>query len=347
MNVRATTFHFPASLGIAVVIHSFLLLADGLSQQGSDLKILEDVSLVTLTATVTDQDGRHIEGLKKEDFIIYEDNGLQEVALFESEELPVSIGILFDASGSMEGKIADVKDAVKHFADTVNPRDDIFLIRFADYVDLVVDSTDDRKRLYRAVSRLKAHGGTVLYEGVADALATIREGKHGKKAILLITDGKDTGSVIDLEQTLTLAGRSEVLLYALGIGHGEPASQSFLGGIFGGGGHGGKRVNSGEDDVDMSVLDALAEVTGGRSYFIGEAHSKGVDRIDVACQEVSAELRRQYLLGYYPTNKAKDDSYRRIRLEMLDPKSTYIVRSRKGYYAPAAAQSPPGDESQY
>ena len=311
--------------------HCFLLLAVGLSQQDPDLKIREEVSLVTLTATVTDQQGRHIEGLGREDFKVYEDNSLQEIAVFESEELPVSIGILFDTSGSMEDKIEDVKDAVKHFADTVNPRDDIFLIRFASYVDLVVDSTDDRKRLHRAVDRLQAHGRTFLYEAVAEALATIRYGKHSKKAILLITDGKDTDSRISLHQVLTLARRSEVLVYALGIGHSGPAPRGFLRGLLGGHGHRGKRVYSGEDDVDMNVLDALAVVTGGRSYFIEEAHSKGVDRIDIACEEISAELRRQYLLGYYPTNKAKDGRYHSIRVETRDP--NYIVRSRKGYFA--------------
>jgi len=321
-------------LGAAVMVHCFLLVAGAFAQQDPALKIREEVSLVTLTATVTDQQGQHIAGLKKEDFKVYEDNTLQEIAVFESQELPVSIGILFDTSGSMEDKLEDVKDAVKHFADTVNPRDDIFLIRFASDVDLVLDSTDDRKRLYRAVDRLEAQGSTSLYEAVAEALARIRYGKHSKKAILIITDGKDTDSRISLDEALTLARRSEVLVYALGIGHSGSAPGWFLGGILGGHGHRAKGVYGGEDDVDRNVLDALAVVTGGRSYYIEEAHSKGVDRIDIACEEVSAELRRQYLLGYYPANKAKDGNYRSIRLETRDP--NYIVRSRKGYYAPVA-----------
>jgi Ca-activated chloride channel family protein len=221
----------------------------------------------------------------------------------------------------MVDKIEDVQDAVLHFSKTVNPQDEIFVIRFSSEVDFVLDFTSDRSRLERVVRRLRAHGSTQLYDAIAEGLEIVRQGRYQKKALLIVTDGNDTASSAKLEEALQFAQKSEVLIYALGIGHSERGSFAHLPAEF-------------RDEVDMKVLNAFAEATGGKSYHLEAAHRGGIDLIDQACLEVSAELRQQYMLAYYPTNKTKDGSYRRIRVETRNP--DHVVRTRRGYFAPRA-----------
>lgn len=287
------------------------------SEQRQTIRV--DVELVTLVATVSSRSGHFIGTLRKEDFRVYEDGVLQEISVFEAREVPVSIGIVFDTSGSMADKIDDVQDAVLHFTKTVNAQDEIFVIRFSGDIDLVSDFTSDRKVLEKAVRRLRAHGSTRLYDAIAEGIARVRHGRYPKKALLVVTDGNDTASSAAFQDALQFTQKSEVLIYALGIGHSERGSFGHLPGEF-------------EDEVDMRVLQAFAEATGGKSFHLQAAHSGGVDLIDQACLEVSAELRQQYMLAYYPTNKAKDGSYRQLRVETSSP--DHVVRTRQGYFAP-------------
>lgn len=288
------------------------------ARNGPSVVIRQDVRLVTLTATVTDANGRSVAGLQQTNFRLTEDNVPQTMAVFAAEEKPVSLGILFDTSGSMIDKIDDVQDAVKHFVNLVNPEDDIFLMRFSSSVRLVTDFTADRKRIARAVDRLDPRGATRLYDAIEEGLDKLPSGKHLKKALLVLTDGKDTASELRLDDLLLMARKSEVLIYALGIGHGEKGSFGHLPLLEG-------------DEVDMQVLTSLAEVTGGRSFYLEQAHRRGIDLVDKAVREISAELRQQYTIAYYPTNSAEDGKFRRIRLETVNPDLT--VRTRKGYYA--------------
>lgn len=254
------------------------------------LPLKVDVELVTVPTTVTDRQGRAIAGLTKQDFSVSEDRVEQDVALFENQPIPVSIGIVFDTSGSMVDKIDDVGDAVLHFIETSNPGDEIFLMAFSDRVDLVQGFTDDRSRLRRAIRGLDARGGTALYDAVIGGLLQLQRGRHQKKALLLVTDGNDTASRASLSDAIDAARRSEAIIYALGIGHGE-------GGVF------GHQPDTFKDIVDAKVLQRIADRTGGRSFVLEAGHEKGgVDRIDQACLEVSNELRTQYVLGYYPKN---------------------------------------------
>jgi len=305
-------------------IFSSVLLALGLvaqpvpaQEEAPPLRV--DVELVTLTATVTSRTGTYVGGLKKEDFRVYEDGVLQEIAVFESHQVPISLGILFDTSGSMVDKIDDVQDAVLHFIRTVNPQDEIFVLRFSSRVELVEEFTDDRARLERAVRRLRARGSTHLYDAIAEGLEIVQQGRRPKKALLLVTDGNDTESSIAFEEVLERAQKSEVLVYGMGIGHSERGSF-------------GHAPRAFRDEVDMRVLNALAEETGGKSYHLEAAHRGGRDLIDEACQEVSTELRQQYLLAYYPKNTAQGGGYRRIRVETRNPGQ--VVRTRPGYYPP-------------
>lgn len=286
-----------------------------------------DTELVTLAATVTDAAGRYRAGLNKSDFAVYEDGVRQELAYFTTgDRVPVSLGILFDTSGSMVDKIEGVRDAVEHFVKSVGRGDEIFLVRFSDTADLVQDFTDDRRRILQAVERLEPRGSTALYDAILLGLQRVTEGRHRKRALLLVTDGNDTSSSVRLETALALARKSEVIIYALGIGHGEKGTYGHDDPF--GGGAGGQV----KDEVDMRVLRALADATGGNAYFLENAHEGGRDRIDEAAAEVAAELKQQYTLGYYPSNKRRDGAFRQIKVELSDKRLR--VRTKRGYYAP-------------
>lgn len=299
-----------------------------LHTQETSPKIKVDVALVQLTATVVSRDGRTVPGLKKENFAIYEDGVAQDIAFFENAaDLPVSVGIVFDTSGSMVDKMKEVQDAVLHFIETTNPEDEVFVLRFSAAVLLIQDFTGDRRRLRQAIGRLTAQGSTSLNDAIVEGLRHVQEGRHKRKALLVITDGNDTSSRIDLERAVDFAIRSEVPVYALGIGHGPGGSFGHVEGLF-------------KDTLDVDVLRSFSNLTGGKAFLVQGAHFKrGVDQIDKACQEVSAELRMQYSLGYYPSNAKKDGRYRRIRVEVKGSKLK--VRTRDGYFAALTpAQSP-------
>ena len=281
-----------------------------------------DTDLVTLTATVTDNNGRYRADLKQPDFTVYEDGVKQELAYFNTgDRIPVSLGIIFDVSGSMEDKIEGVQDAVEHFVKSVASGDEIFLVRFSDEAEIVQDFTDDKKRILRAVESLSPRGGTALYDAILLGLQKVGQGKNKKRALLLLTDGNDTQSTADLETALSLARHSEIIIYALGIGHGEHGNI-----------HTGILSNLIKDTVDMRVLRSFADTTGGNAYYLENAHEGGRDRIDESAAEVAAELKQQYTLGYYPTNQKKDGSLRQIIVELKD--KSLRVRTKRGYYAP-------------
>jgi len=281
-----------------------------------------EVQLVSFNATVTDREGRAVTGLKKEDFTVLENGVPQDIAVFHDDErVPVSIGIIFDTSGSMVDKIEGVQDAAIHFANTTNPEDDIFLIRFSSNVSLVQDFTNDRGQLKRAIGGLHAQGSTLLYDAILEGLEHLQAGQHKKKALLVITDGNDTSSSVGLQETIATVQQSEAIVYALGIGHGERGSFGHL--LFGG--H--------EDRVNIEALTAIASASGGRAVLVEGPHHRGkVDQIDQAALQVSAELRNQYTIAYYPKNRAKDGTFRRLEIRTVNP--NYTVRARNGYVAP-------------
>lgn len=280
-----------------------------------------DVQLVSLTATIEDRDGRAVAGLQQQDFQIVEDGVLQQISVFHNDEkVPVSVGIVFDTSGSMVDKIDDVQDAVNHFVQTTNPEDDIFLLQFSGGTKLAQGFTSDRQQLRRAVDRLRPRGGTALYDAIIQGLALLQQGRHRKKALLVVTDGNDTVSTASLREAMASAQQSEAIIYALGIGHGEQGSFGHTG-------------NS-RDYVDVDVLNSLADATGGRAFLLEGTHSRnGVDQVDQAAQQVGAELRGQYTIAYKPVNKTKDGTYRKVTIKVISHPD-YQVRTRAGYFAP-------------
>ncbi len=292
----------------------------GVEPATPETTIKVDVNLVTFPATVTDAYGRYVGSLRPEHFTLLEDGAPQGISLFHNEIVPVSVGVVIDTSGSMVDKIDEAADALVHFVNTIQPDDDVFLIRFAGSVELELDFTGNRALFAQAAHRLEARGSTRLYDALAEALEKVSHGRHRKKAIVLITDGNDTSSQVRFNEVLEMARQSEVLVYCMGIGHGERGSF----------GHG--RWHQHDDGVDMRVLEAIADATGGRAFQLERAHRGGADLIDQAAQEISTELRQQYTVGYYPTNAARDGTFRRIALRANVPGLS--VRHRRGYYAP-------------
>src|SRR6266446_2286097 len=177
-----------------------------------------DVALVNVVATVTDETGRYVSDLSQDDLIVYEDGKVQKISHFsQSNELPVSMGVLLDTSGSMERKIGTATSAVERFIRSIHKDDDIFLMTFANRPDLRQDFTDDRDRLAKALRRVTVGGGTALYDALDEGLRKIKQGRHEKKAILLLTDGEDTSSFMSFEQAESMVRESELLVYCLGI----------------------------------------------------------------------------------------------------------------------------------
>lgn len=274
--------------------------------------------LVTITATVTNERGERVANLSKDDFTVLEEGTPQEIAVFSSdEETPVTLALVVDTSGSMEDKLDDVEDALKHLIDRARPDDQIFLIRFSTDTERLGEySGRDRRAFESALRRLDAEGGTALFDAVISGVATLADARHRKRTIILVTDGNDTASNASRRDARDAARGSELLLYALGIGH--RGGRSF--------GHG---FTGHEDRVDIGTLRDIAEPTGGRAFMLDDAHRGGVDLIDQAVGEIGTELRQQYSIGYYPKNPGKEGDFRRIRVTVRDPEMK--VRAREGY----------------
>lgn len=278
--------------------------------------------LVTVIATVTDRRGTRVGNLQQGDFQVMEEGRAQEIALFSADEdIPISVALVVDTSGSMTDKLEDVADALTHFIQRTRPDDQLFLIRFSDGAELVGEYTDDERRsLERAVRRLYAQGGTALNDAVLRGVDVLRAARHRKRTLILITDGNDTASQASEREAADAARSAELLVYALGIGH--RGGFSF--------GHGSLGH---QDRVDISTLKRLAEPSGGRAFLLEDAHRGGRDLVDEAVVEIGNELRQQYSIGYYPKNPAKPGEFRRIKLTVRDP--SLKVRAREGYRVPA------------
>lgn len=275
-----------------------------------------DVRLVNVIATVTDSHGRCIGGLQPEDFILEEDGAPQRIAHFSQDRgVPVSVGIVLDTSGSMERKIHTAVEAVERFIRRVGDDDEIFVMTFASEPVLRQDFTNDRDRLSKALRRIFPTGGTSLYDALSEALTKTESAGHEKRALLVITDGQDTSSITRLESILRMMRESEVLVYSLGI-----KASSF----------GQKTEWSRRDEVDMKVLTAFAQSSGGRAFLLPDNLIVGRgSEMEKILDTVADELHSQYTIGYYPSHP--DDG----RYHSIEVRTTwgFAVRTRNGYIA--------------
>jgi len=345
-----------AAIALALAVASLGAQQDAgrASDEKEAFRFKSGVELINVTTTVSDASGRFVSGLRKEDFAVYEDDQPVEITHFSSERVPVSLGIVLDTSGSMAGsKIEEAQSALNRFLfDLLDQEDEIFLYRFSNFPVLLQGWTTDRQRLSRVLDRVTANGGTAMYDAVAEAVPLAQEGQFRKKALVVISDGNDTGSQTTIRELKQQIRESEVLVYAIGI-DGESDAPAFRrtpppqqppprlpipfpfpvpgrGGrrfplLLGAQGGGGWRITAGDERVNVAALRDMTDDSGGRTEVIREARD-----LNPATASIADELSKQYYLGYQANGK-KDGRWHSIRVEVRSGR--YTVRARKGYVA--------------
>ena len=283
-----------------------------------------DVQLINIVATVVDPKGRLVPNLTIADFIVEEDGQPQAIQhLTPTADMPISIGVILDASGSMQSKMRTAQRAIDRFFSMIHKDDEIFLMTFDRRASVIADFTSDRTKLTNALMNgVNINGGTSLYDSLYQALQKVKQGRYQKKAVLLVTDGEDTTSVTRFDKALQNIREAEMLVYSVGIRGAagfdlgtDPVS-------------GESRSNAANNTtVDMKVLNRFAEASGGRTWEISEAaFGKNMDAV---LETVAAELRSQYSIGYYPNHPVKDGKWHSVRIRMKNP--DYYARARKEY----------------
>ena len=316
--------------------------AQGRQPDDPDAVFRAGIQLINVSATVTDARGRFVDGLTRDDFLVYEDGEPVEITQFDNERVPVSLGIALDTSGSMDGrKMEAARHALDRFLyDLLGPDDEFFLYRF-DYTPVLLqDWTTSPDRLSRAIRDIRPRGGTALYDAVAESVPRVGEGRHRKKALLIISDGNDTNSETDDRDLRALIRETEALVYAIGIDARERRRLGIFGGRLRPGlpgtplpipgrGRGPTRGNPfqrlQEERVNVGALRDLTDDSGGRTEIV-----RDTDDLDPATAGIARELSRQYQLGY-PALHAGDGRWHTIRVEVRNP--DHRVRARRGYLA--------------
>lgn len=290
-------------------------------QQASsdDHRLRADVELVVLHVTVADDRGEFVADLPQGNFRVFEQNIEQKLSFFSRDDIPVTMGLVIDNSGSMREKRDQVNAAAMSFVRTSNPQDEAFVVNFNDeyYLDTDGDFTSDQANLHDALSRIDTRGSTALYDAVIGSLAHLKKGHKDKRVLLLVTDGEDTASEKTFEDTIKAAEESNATIYAIGV-----YSQDDLE-------HDKKMVRR-----SKKVLSQLAEATGGEAFY-----PDNLAQVTPICEQVAREIRNQYTLGYYPANTTRDGTFRPVQVKVIPPngRGKLSVRTRTGYFAPKSA----------
>jgi Ca-activated chloride channel family protein len=283
-----------------------------------------DVTLINVVATVVDRKERTVPNLTIDDFIVEEDGKPQTIEhLSPTGDLPISIGVVLDASGSMQSKMRTAQRAIDRFLSVIHKDDEIFLMTFAMRASLIADFTSDRTTLTNALmSGVNVSGGTALYDSLFQGLQKVKEGRYQKKAVLIVTDGEDTSSVTRFDNALRNIRESEMLVYSIGI-KGAPGFD------MGADPFSGNARSSAPNytTVDMKVLNRFGEASGGRAWEISEAAFGR--NMDAVLDKIAADLRSQYRIGYYPNRPARDGKWHSVGIRMKN--SDYLARARKEY----------------
>jgi len=273
------------------------------AQQSQDA-IRLGTQVVNIPVTVTDQHGRYVTALDKKNFTVFEDKVKQEINFFSEMDAPVSIGIVFDISGSMKPRISSAQQALRKMMDTSNKDDDYFLITFASNAKMVQDFTTDGESITNALAFVTPKGNTALYDGAYLAVEKVRQGRHKRRAIIIISDGEDNNSRYSYGELSKLIKEADVQIYGLGI--------------------------TDYSGPGMGILEQIARTTGGRAFTVA-----GPGDLDDAVTRISLELRHEYSIGYVSANPNMNGLYRKIRVEVSPVKGLgrLVVRARDGYYA--------------
>jgi len=274
-----------------------------------------DVDLALINATVTDPYNRLVTGLDPDNFRIFEDNVEQEVVTFSSEDVPISIGVIFDYSGSMSNKAAKAREAALQFFKTANPADEFFLVSFNERAELTSSFTNSVEDLQSSLLLTNPKGRTALLDAIYLGLSQMRSAHNAKRALLILSDGGDNHSRYTESDIKRLVKEADTQLYAIGIF--DPA---------------GYRNRTLEEGNGPSLLSEVTELTGGRVFPV----EKLEDLPDIATK-IGMELRNQYVLGYHPSNKAHDARWRKVKVKLRPPRGLppLTVYNKTGYYAPS------------
>ncbi len=280
---------------------------------GTHIKV--DVPLVLLNVTVTDPMNRFVTGLEREHFRVHENKVKQEISQFGAEDAPLSLGIVFDASGSMGQKMSKAREAVAQFFKTANPDDEFFLVQFNDRPELTSGFTRSLEEIQNRLTFTRSKGRTALLDAVYLALNTMKEAHNAKKALLVISDGGDNSSRYTEREIKRLVKESDTQIYAIGIF--EPVSS---------------RGRTPEELSGPSLLTEIAEQTGGRQFPV-----ENLNELPDVAAKIGIELRNQYVIGYVPLNQEKDGKWRRLKVSMKKIRGMPPLRAhfRLGYYAPS------------
>jgi Ca-activated chloride channel family protein len=308
------------SLVIALLLESacsVVILAQESSTKANNQTLKVDVDLVLVNATVSDAQGRMVTGLGPEHFQLWEDKIEQKIEYFSSEDTPLSIGLIFDATGSMSDKISTARDAATTFLKTGNPEDDYFLVTFSQRAQLAQDFTTDISQIQNRLLFTPAKGLTPLFDAVYLGLDKMKSANNKRKALLLITDGEDNHSLYSFADIKEFAKESDVQVFAIGIV--SPFGE----------------LNRGR--TGRAIIEDLVQVTGGRAFF-----PDSIYELEDICNKIAVELKNQYVLGYHSTNGEKDGKWRKIRLKVDPPKGkpNLSVRGKTGYYSETLSTRP-------
>ena len=293
-------------------------------KEQKDYRIGVNVDLVVVHTSVTDKNGLFVTGLKLENFKLFEDGIAQSITSFSQEDVPVSLGIAIDTSGSMRPKIESVNRAALAFIRACNPADEEFLIGFNSEVELLEDYTNDLDLITDTLNNTVVTGGTALYDAIYLAVQKAQTGSKPKKALVVISDGEDRDSYYSLDEMVAKVQESDVQIYAIGFLNPTPEK-----GLFG-------RWSKSEPEKAHDALERIALETGGKAFF-----PKDVKEIHAIVAQVAHELRNQYSISYTSSNAARNGAWRRIKVALDLPITPSLhVRYRAGYFAAKAASGP-------
>ncbi len=272
-----------------------------------------DVDLVLVPVTVTDSYNHLVTGLDKKDFSITENGAGQQIQYFSTEDGPISLGVLLDISQSMKDKIEDARDAAVQFLESANPQDDCFVISFADYPEVLADTTRSAGTLRERLATVVPKGHTALLDAIYLGINKLRRAKHGRRALLIISDGGDNHSRYTERELKKLVEEADVEIYGIGV---FKRLAKFLA--------------APEEYDGKRLLKAVTEASGGRLFTLHNPR----ELPEIAAQ-ISLELRNQYVLGYHPGNDARDGKWRPIQVSLTAAEGRRLhVHAKKGYTAP-------------
>ena len=274
-----------------------------------------DSTLVLIPVTVTDPMNRFVTGLDRENFKLFEDKKEQAITQFSSEDAPLSIGVIFDCSGSMGRKLEKSRLAVAQFFKTANPEDEFFLVQFNDSADLIQSFTRDLEEIQNRLAFTASKGRTALIDGIYLGLHEMKKAHNARKALLIISDGGDNSSRYTEGEIRNLVKEADVQIYAIGVY--EPVAS---------------RSRTPEEASGQGLLTDIAEMTGGRQYPVDN-----INELPDIAAKIGVELRNQYVLGYRPQNQERDGKYRKVQVKLIQPRGLPTLRPfyKLGYYAPS------------